>query len=174
MIYEVTGSGTHSYDDATAERGKAYYYYVTAFDNGTANGPDVYAPAGGEVLESGQYTNMTTAPAYLTRPPGETLEDIRVVPNPYNFSATDLNYPGEANKIMFLDLPLECTIYIYNETLDLIKTIEHYGSGDEPWGLTPEEHMATETGQLVVSGLYIAVIETPEGESAIRKIVIVR
>lgn len=173
-IYEVIGSGTHSYGDATAERGKAYYYYVTAFDNGTANGPDVYTPAGGEVLESGQYANMTTSPAYLTREPGETLEEIRVVPNPFNIHAVEMNYPGEPNKIMFLDLPLECTIYIYNETLDLIKTIEHYGSGDESWGLTIEEHMTTETGQLVVSGLYIAVIETPEGESAIRKIVIIR
>ncbi|MBN2031544.1 hypothetical protein JW824_15030 [bacterium] len=171
-IYEVTGTGTHHYDDETAERGTAYYYYVTAFDNGTQNGQDAHG--NNEVLESGQYLNMTTAPAYLTRQPGESLEDIQVVPNPYNFLAAEMNYPGEPNKIMFLDLPLECTIKIYTETLDLIKTIDHYGSGDEAWGITNMDHMTTETGQLVVSGLYIALFETPDGQSTIRKFVIVR
>ena len=82
--------------------------------------------------------------------------------------------PGEPNKIMFLDLPLECTIKIYTETLELIKTIDHYGSGDEAWGVALNDHMTTETGQLVVSGLYIAHIETPDGESTMRKFVIVR
>ncbi|MCJ7813715.1 hypothetical protein MUP95_10420, partial [bacterium] len=173
-IYEVTGKTTHLYDDATATRGTAYYYYVTAFDNGTQNGTDVYGA--NQVLESSQYLSMTTAPAYLTRPPGLTLEAIRVVPNPFNVYAAEMNYTGEPNKIMFLDLPLECTIKIYTETLDLVKTIDHYGSGDETWGIGKalNTQQTTETGQLVVSGLYIALIETPDGQSAIRKIVIVR
>jgi len=171
-IYEVTGKGTHSYDDAAADRGTAYYYYVTAFDNGTQNGQDVYG--NNQVLESGQYLNMTTAPAYLTRPPGVSMEAIRVVPNPFNVYATEMNYPGEPNKLMFLDLPLECTIKIYTETLELVRTIDHYGSGDEAWGVALNDHMTTDTGQLVVSGLYIALIETPDGQSAIRKFVIIR
>ena len=171
-IFEVTGSGIHSFEDSTAERGTAYYYYVTAFDDGTQNGVDVYGT--NQVLESGQYLNMTAAVTMPRRRPGRTLDDIRIVPNPFNISAAELNYPGQPNKIMFLDLPLECTIKIYTETLDLVRTIEHYGSGDESWGVTLNDHMTTETGQLVVSGLYIALFETPDGESVIRKFIIVR
>lgn len=172
LIATFNGTGTHSYDDATAERGTAYFYYVTGFDDGTQNGQDVYG--NNQVLESSQYLSMTTAPAYLTRPPGETMDDIRVVPNPFNVYAAEMNYTGEPNKIMFLDLPFECTIKIYTETLELIKTIEHTGSGDEAWGVALNDHMTTETGQLVVSGLYIALIETPDGQSAIRKFVVIR
>ncbi|MCJ7812040.1 hypothetical protein MUP95_01810, partial [bacterium] len=136
------------------------------------NGVDVYGT--NQVLESGQYLNMTSWVTISRRPPGETLDDIRIVPNPFNISAAEMNYPGESNKIMFLDLPLECTIKIYTETLDLIKTIEHYGSGDEAWGVNNYDYQTTEAGQLVISGLYIALFETPEGERVIRKFVIVR
>ncbi len=59
---------------------------------------------------------------------------IRVVPNPYNISSTEnvLRYPSEPNQIGFLDIPPICTIKIYTELGQLIKTIQHTnGSGDE-------------------------------------------
>ncbi|MBN2029804.1 hypothetical protein JW824_06110 [bacterium] len=171
-IFEVTGKETHFYDDSTTECGTSYYYYVTAFDNGTENGRDVYN--NNQVLESGQYLNMTSAIAVPRRPPGRMLDQIRIVSNPFNISASETNYPGEPNKIMFLDLPIECTIRIYTESLDLIKTIHHYGSGEEAWGASRYEHQLTENGFQVVSGLYIAHFETPEGETVIKKFVIVR
>ncbi len=170
---------TNEFDDTDATgviRGVAYYYYVTAFDDGTH--PEVSDPVGvkgvAESLESGQYLNMTTRPAHLTREPGAKLSDIRVVPNPFNITARTLQFLGEPDKIMFLDLPLECTIKIYTESGDLVKTIEHFGSGDESWGVLSEEHSASETGQIIVSGIYIAYIETPEGESTFVKFVVVR
>jgi hypothetical protein len=97
------------------------------------------------------------------------MDSIRVVPNPYNARAAKLQYLGEPDKIMFLNVPGECTIKIYTERGDLIKTIEHLnGSGDESWNSN------TDYGQVVVSGLYIAVFETPDGRRAIRKFVIIR
>ena len=178
-IYEVTGSGTHSYDDATAERGQAYYYYVSAFDDGVGNKVDVNGRK--DVLESGRYLNRTTFPAHLSRPAATSLSEVRVVPNPYNINAAELQYPGEPDKIMFLDLPPYCTIKIYTESGDLVNTLHHTnGSGDEAWGKLSEEHSSTEDGQLIVSGIYIAVIEktdadgTPTGESTAIKFVIVR
>jgi len=163
---------THSYDDATAERGKAYFYYVTAFDDGIQNETDARGQK--ESLESGQYLNQTTRAAYLTRPAG-TLSSVRVVPNPFNINAAELQYIGEPDKIMFLDIPPVCTIKIYSESGDLVKTLEHTdGSGDEPWGVLLEEHLVTEIGQIIVSGIYIAHIETPTGESTAVKFVIVR
>ncbi len=76
---------------------------------------------------------------------------------------------------MFMDLPPECTIKIYSESGDLIKTLNHTdGSGDEPWGVLEEEQSTTESGQIIVSGIYIAYIETPDGESTFVKFAVVR
>ncbi|MEJ2051919.1 MAG: hypothetical protein P8Y60_19175, partial [Calditrichota bacterium] len=179
-IFEC-GEGTahsevvHSYDDIHAARGQAYYYYVAAFDDGTDNGPDVYNPQGGESLESGKYLNRTVYAAHLTRPPGTDLSDIRVVPNPFNVAARELQYTGEKDKIMFMDLPPECTIKIYSESGDLVKTLNHTdGSGDEAWGVLVDEQSTTETGQMIVSGIYIAYIETPDGGNTFVKFAVVR
>jgi len=165
-IATIDGSGTHVYEDTEAERGFNYYYYVAAFDD--------------EGLESGRWLNYTrTEPgaARLKKEPGDELSDIRVVPNPYNAWAQEdgLQYAAE-RKIMFLELPPMCTIKIYNETGDLIRTIEHTdGSGDEAWtNPTKESYMNTSSDQVPVSGLYIARIETPDGRFANVKFLIVR
>jgi len=183
MVFEC-GQGTanaltHTYADATAGRGKAYFYYVQAFDDGIGNIADVNGKK--EVLRSGSIMNMTTVAAYLTREPGATLSDVRVVPNPFNINAEDLQFPGEPDKIMFLDIPGYCNIKIYSESGDLVKTLVHDdGSGDEAWGSLLVEHSASESGQMVVSGVYIALIEetdnsmVPTGNTHVVKFLIVR
>jgi len=175
----TANSLTHTFDDITAKRGVGYTYYVVSFDDGVGNIPDVHGKK--EVLESGRYLNMTTLrSAYLTREAG-TLSTVRVVPNPFNINAEAMQYPGEPDKILFLDIPGYCTIKIYSESGDLCKTLYHTdGSGDQSWGDLKIEHSTTETGQIIVSGIYIAVIEennedgTPTGESTALKFVIVR
>ena len=102
----------------------------------------------------------------------EALDKIRVVPNPYNISAsTELGF-GELqpNRLAFFNIPGECTIKIYTELGELVQTIEHTdGSGDEYWDST------TSSNQIVVSGIYIAVVEdTKTGERKIVKFVIIR
>jgi hypothetical protein len=163
---------TNSYDDITAERGRAYFYYVAGFDDGIGNQPDVRDT--GESLESGKYLNKTTKAAYLTRAAG-SISSVRVVPNPFNANAAELQYPGEPDKIMFMDVPPVCTISIYSQSGDLVKIIEHTtGSGDASWGVLLEEHSTTNSGQIIVSGIYIAHIETPDGEKVNLKFVVVR
>jgi len=177
MIFEC-GQGTdnqltRTYDDTTAQRGDDYYYYVAAFDNGIDNDPGVSGKR--EQLESGRYLNMTQQAASLTRPPGNDLSDIRVVPNPFNVNASDVQFQGAPEKIVFEELPPECKISIFTESGDLVKVIEHTDhSGDESWGNNFETFQVTETGQVVVSGLYIAHIETPDGQTINVKFVIVR
>ncbi len=195
LIYEC-GAGTantltHSYDDVSAVRGTACYYYVGAFDDGSMNGPDAFDPMGGKPLESSKYMNRTTLPANLTRAPGSDLADVRIVPNPFNFGARAIQFPGENNKIMFYDIPPYCQIKIFSESGDLIKTIDHdNGSGDQVWGIVEEanSHSTSNTGQLIVSGIYIAFIEVTQdytdpssgtrlfkkGESTTAKFVVVR
>ena len=97
-----------------------------------------------------------------------TLDSIRVVPNPFHIGARTLQFDS-ADRIAFFGLPPVCTIKIYTERGDLINTIQHSdGSGDELWD------SVTSSRQIVVSGLYIAYIEKPNGESAVRKFVIIR
>ncbi len=162
LIFEC-GPGTdnssivNNYDDTTPIRGYSYYYYITTFGNDD------------QQLESSLFWTRTTEPAFLRRQPGASLQDIRVVPNPFVIRNRRMQYPGEPDKIMFLDIPGECTISIYTERGDKIATVEHNdGSGDETW------NSSTEYGQVIVSGVYIAVFETPDGERAIRKFVVIR
>lgn len=180
-VYELLfecGEGTdnptivHKYDDTTAQRGLAYYYYVTAFDDGTSNKPDWHGKV--ESLESSQWANVTQKAANLKKQAASSLDNVVIVPNPYNISASELQFVGEQNKIMFLNLPLECTIRIYTESGDLIRTIEHFGSGDEAWGVLEQEHSSTSSDQLIVSGIYIAHFQTPEGDESVKKFVVVR
>lgn len=173
----------NQYDDKTAQRGFSYYYYIVSFDDGSDNN-SIANPGG--MLHSNPYYTRTTRPARLKRQAGESLSDIRVVPNPYHWNARRLQFgtnPAEQDKIMFLDIPGYCTIRIFSERGDLVKTIEHEdGSGDESWNSN------TEHRQVVVSGVYIAHFEVTQdqydpatgdllykaGDTAIRKFVIIR
>ncbi|MCA9734253.1 T9SS type A sorting domain-containing protein [candidate division KSB1 bacterium] len=174
LIGDFPGNSVHSFNDTDVTRGFDYFYKITAYDDGTQNGPDV--DGGGKPLESGHFLSYTkTIGASLTRDAADDLSDVVVVPNPFNASATSVQFPGFPNKLVFYNLPGECTIRIYSESGDLVKKIDHTnGSGDESWGLLANEQMTSNTGQIVVSGIYIAHIETPDGKSTTRKIVIVR
>ncbi len=159
--------GEYEYNDTEAARGFSYYYYIVAVTDGSKNSSGATNPTG-ELISSRFYTK-TTQPAFLRRKAGNRLEDIRVVPNPFNVRARELQFTGEPDKIMFLDIPGYCTIKIYTERGDLIKEIIHdNGSGDATW------NSVTSSRQVVTSGVYIAVFTTPEGERAIRKFVIIR
>jgi len=170
------GSIENSFHDATAQRGQNYYYYVAAFDRG---GETDFGGTTGP-LESSKWLTRTTVSTTLNAPACDDLDSIRVVPNPYSMKAgkSDIQFIGEdaKYKLMFAKLPPECTIDIYNETGDLVKTLIHDdGSGGEAWSdETHENFLTTDSGQMVVSGIYIAHIVTPEGESKNVKFVIVR
>jgi hypothetical protein len=173
--------GMAEYNDTQASRGFSYYYYLVAVNDGSNNTTGEANPTG--ALRSGRFYTRTTEPAYLRRKAGLSLQDIRVVPNPYNISARGLQYLGEPDKITFLDIPARCRIRIFTERGDLIQTIEHTnGSGDETW------NSVTSSRQVVVSGVYIAHFEVSEdyydpetnqllykkGDTTYRKFVIIR
>lgn len=180
-IYECGGNSgnpiVNEYKDKTAVKGADYFYAITAFDDGS-NAVGVKGKP--EVLESNLYACRTTQPASLLEAAGDNLSEIRVVPNPYNLAAAEagLSFPGEQfrDKINFVNLPPVCTIRIYNETGDLMKVLHHDNqSGTEAW-VTEEgnQYLTTETGQIVVSGIYFAHIEDEDGNSTIVKFIIIR
>lgn len=156
-----------SFDDRNAVRGFGYFYYVVAWGDPASNNGAALTPAGS--LMSSRYYSQTYDPAFLQRAPAASPDTIRIVPNPYNIAATRNLFPDQRDKIAFYNLPPQCTINIYTESGELIKTIEHTnGSGDEYWNST------TTYNQIVVSGIYIAVFEALDGRTTIQKMVIIR
>jgi hypothetical protein len=164
----------NTFDDVTAQRGFNYYYYVVTQDDGSSNG--------GVPLVSSKFYTMTSEPAQLMRPASGDLSGIRVVPNPYHINARAIQYgENQPDQISFFGLPPKCTIRIFTERGDLIRTILHTNtSGDERWDCT------TDYKQVVVSGLYVAHFEVTEdavdgsgnavkrGGNAFRKFIIIR
>lgn len=172
----------NTFADRNARRGFNYFYYIVSKDNGQHPAdPILNIPANVPLVSSKFYT-MTNKEAFLTRPSGSSLSEIRVVPNPYNIKARDYQFGQDTpDRLAFYGLPSSCIIKIFTETGDLIETINHSGSGDELW------HSLTSSRQLVVSGLYIAYFEVDQdiyddsgvltfrkGENAIRKFIVIR
>ncbi len=155
---------SYSFDDMSPVRGQNYFYYLVAFDDGSENNTDLN-PHGS--LHSSHFYTKTTEAANLKRKAGTTFEQIRIVPNPFNIRHEA--FIKQPDKLAFYDIPGVCTIRIYTERGDLVKTIEHNdGSGDEYWFLN------TDKRQVLVSGIYIAHFELPDGRSTFRKFIVVR
>jgi hypothetical protein len=169
LIYSANPS-ERSYDDITPIRGLSYYYYIVSVGSESSNTGEGLTPTG--KLRSSRYYTQTYNPAVLKRQAGTNMDDIRVVPNPYNVSAAlELGFGQLAqNRLYFFNIPARCDIKIYSELGELIETIEHTdGSGDQAWD------SLTSSGQIVVSGIYIAVIDNKDtGEKKIVKFVIIR
>ncbi|GMQ81368.1 MAG: hypothetical protein BMS9Abin05_0799 [Rhodothermia bacterium] len=162
--------GETSYADTTAIRGLDYYYYMVGVNGGGQNDGTGLTPVG-KPLRSSRYFTQTYTPTRLKRPAGESLSDIRIVPNPFNISSSpSVRFPDQTDKLAFFNIPGQSTIEIFTALGERIARIEHTdGSGDEFWDHT------TSSRQVVVSGLYIAVItDTETGAKAIKKFVIIR
>lgn len=202
------GNITNSYSDIELLRGINYYYYVVSY------GID---PVLGE-LESGRAYTQTTIPASLKKPPRDITDDgtliadiarqydagqisdkeridavlgmIRIVPNPYNIKNRKITFGtgSDKDKLMFYNLPENCTIRIYTERGDLVDEIDHITQegmaavADEAW------NSSTTSRQVVKSGVYIAHIQVSRditetvtglpllftGESIAKKFIIIR
>ncbi|MFA4906694.1 MAG: fibronectin [archaeon] len=181
QIIADVAKNVHEFADVTAVRGFSYYYYLTAYNDGSNNSSGVFNPKG--ILESGRFYTKTNQPAYLQRPQGKSMKDIRVVPNPFIVSAQHLQFLEEDDKLMFYNIPGKCDIKIFTESGELIETIHHIsGTGDEKW------KSLTSSRQVIVSGIYIAYIEVTEdckdlstgevlfkkGDHTTRKIIVIR
>jgi hypothetical protein len=180
LIFECDANNVvHTFNDITAVRGFDYYYYIVSKDDGSAN--LVYP---GVPLKSSKFYTLTNKPTSLKRPPGAAFSQIRIVPNPYNAAAQELQFGSDSpNRLAIYNIPSNCVIKIFTERGDLVETIYHRdGSGDKLW------ESLTSSGQLVTSGLYIAYIEILEdivdektgekifkkGQNTFKKFVVIR
>ncbi|MHC1738512.1 MAG: hypothetical protein AB9882_10930 [Ignavibacteriaceae bacterium] len=94
----------------------------------------------------------------------EKLPGIKVVPNPYVVSSLFEPEFGELRmeplrQIQFINLPPECTIYIFTMDADIVKTINHTSTnGTATWDLRAEG------GREIAPGIYIYVVKSSAGE----------
>ncbi len=173
LIAEL-GAGATSYEDTDLNRGTDYYYYLQAVGEAQPVDPDgINGTPNGSPLRSSRYLTQTYLPVNLKRPPygsTGTVADARIVPNPVNLGADPTIRFDQEDRVAFFNIPGNCTIKVYTEIGELIHTIEHTdGSGDELWNLT------TSSRQLLVSGIYIAVItDNDTGDEAIQKFTVIR
>ena len=158
---------TTEYIDRTVQRGFAYFYYVTAYDDGSQNWESP-----GRSLESGKYWNMMVknrpAHPFMSSAQIVDLKNIKVVPNPYHDKSVRYNWPGEENKLLFINVPLACTIKIFTASGDLVKTIYHDNqTTEQAW------NQVTDSNQLIYSGVYFYLLESDIGRQT-GKFVVVR
>jgi hypothetical protein len=169
LVYETINRNQTTFIDSNVIRGHDYYYAVTALDDGTQN--DGIFP--GQKLESSRFVNRSQLFAVPYKPGFSTLTEnqVRVVPNPATVAE---KLEGREHKISFFNLPYKCTLNIFTETGDLVKTIEHLGTADEEW------EQRTDHNQYVASGIYILAITNAQAldgtklENQFVKFVIVR
>jgi hypothetical protein len=159
------------------------YYYVENGDTidssyvyfRTLHPPDAIPPSQGDVFRISLYKPLKPGLSFPFETSSSTFDEekvtlskVKVVPNPYVVSAGWETGAGD-KKIAFTHLPKKCTIRIYNIAGELIKVLEK----DDPSGVLFWD-LRTKDGLDAAYGLYIYVIETPEGLKASGKFGVIR
>ncbi len=162
---EDTGkyTGYYKFSDIGVKNGFTYYYAVTSYDVGNK---DEGLPS----LESSKGLNLVSVvPA---TPPNNNLDEkVGVYPNPYRGHSIWETSSTTGGIIRFFNLPSDCTIYIFNQGGDIVKTLYHKNSvsGEEVWNLL------TDHGFDAAPGLYIYVVkDNKTGKSQKGKFSIIR
>jgi len=143
---ETNGDGKYVFRDVDVLNGINYRYYIAAYNTGTVEIP----PTENSSLTDPSKPNDNTVEGKPQSPVATTtLNDIKVVPNPYVATNVFETNPNE-RELHFTHLPAECTIRIYNIAGELINTLIHDdGTSEETWNLR------TIANQEVSPGLYV-------------------
>ncbi len=156
-----------------------YFVNVTAFDFGSPQ-------SGLEPLESS--IELGAKPIYVAASEAELTREnkqVYIYPNPYRIDDPyrDHGYEGRGHEDMpddrvreihFANVPARCTISIYSLDGDLIRRIDHDAPESDPTSHQAIWDMITRNTQAPVSGLYYWVVEDPNGETQIGKLVIIK
>ncbi len=161
-IWECGGSSgipvSNSYTDRNVERGKNYYYYVTAYDE--------------QGNESSYFSNRNYQYAAVPFLGARSkLDSVYVVPNP--FHAQGLVYggsleedykeiPRKEDQIRFVGLPAQATIRIFTVSGDLVSTL-HHPNPENPLSVPESSGEAyfqiSQSWQTIKSGVYFYHVE---------------
>ncbi len=150
---EVNSEGLYFYvdDDEDFRLGDSKYYAVTSVDD--------------QELESGK-SNITFHTKNVAA--ADKFTDVYAVPNPF-ISKSGLEGIGMEDAIGFYGLPEKCTIKIYSYAGQLVETINH--DADK---FSTAWFQVTRNRQDIASGVYVYVVETPEGEKTTGKMIVIK
>jgi len=145
-----------------------YSYSVTVIDIDGLESGKAFLPADQSASENTVEARVVNSARY-------SINDVKVVPNPYIISATwerkrlgDSRYGEPVRDIAFTNLPAQCTINVYTLDGTLVRTIEHNnGNGTEFWDLR------SFSNQLIATGIYIYHVKSEVGDK-VSKFALVR
>ncbi|MEI7811575.1 MAG: hypothetical protein WCJ01_04015 [Ignavibacteria bacterium] len=111
---------------------------------------------------------FSTQKSSITGKQNIELNKIKVVPDPYIVAnAFETNQFGK--KLMFTNLPNECSISIFTVAGDHVADVSHNNiNGYEYWD------MRTFNSQYVACGLYVYVVSTPDGQKKTGRFLIIK
>jgi hypothetical protein len=153
-IANVPASQT-TYADTSVSRNFSYYYYVTAVDD--------------KGVESTKYLTRSRIAVTPYAAAGQTLDEVRVVPNPFVYDDQG-NYFPDVDRITFAGLPGPSKITIFTLTGDIVDEINHtINSGSAIW------NTSSKFNQYLASGVYFYHVESLEGKgSTTGKFIVIR
>jgi len=153
------------------------WYYTISINTPTDSGGRL--PIVGESFKIYSYSQLTTADSYklnvvlpsISKEKSlveSEINKVRVVPNPFIVDAK-WEQVKNTKRMRFMFLPPECTISIYTVSGEKVTTLYHNdNTGDEDWNLT------NDSGVEIAFGMYIYVVQTPNGEKTIGKFAIIK
>jgi hypothetical protein len=96
------------------------------------------------------------------------LSQVRVVPNPYIVTSR-FETTQNVRQVRFMYLPPECTITVYTVSGTLVRTLHHNSTtGSLSWNLL------TDWNQALAFGVYVYVVEDPQGNRHIGKLALIK
>lgn len=110
---------------------------------------------------------------------------VRAAPNPWSASPNSPVFgPRQASsvanevsgysRIAFHFIPAVCTIRIYTVDGDIVATVDHELNADGTASHSAEWYLVSDSDQYVVSGIYVYVVRTPDGQAEAGKLIIIR
>jgi hypothetical protein len=155
--YFNVGDTINVFYDTDVINGVNYRYYVAAYDSG--NG--IIGPLENSYSNNPNDKNNTVEVIPQAPVATSTMDEIRVVPNPYRIA--EIWESGLTDhQIQFTNMPAEATIKIFNSSGDLITTIYH----STIKSLTPSIatwNLRNNYNQLVAPGVYFYSINSAIG-----------
>ena len=173
-------SGTYEIIDTLVTNGLIYHYTVQAFTE-EINDPIPLGQAYSQMLDGDSYRVIAPSNPIAT----ETLDLVKVVPNPYigsakwNNPAPSDNFAWE-HRIQFTYLPSDATVKIFTLDGDFVAEVKANTSvvvGEEfniASQSVAEWDLMTRNNQEAAPGIYMFVVESPTLGDKIGKFVIVR
>ena len=143
---ETDENGNYVFVDENLINGINYRYYIAAYNVGTDVIPPVENSPVTDPKISGDNTVAATPRSVLET---ATLDQIKVVPNPY-ISTNEFETVQNVRELHFTHLPAQCEIRIYNIAMEQIVVLNHTNNtSEEIWNLR------TSGNQEVAPGLYV-------------------